>query len=142
MHVERALLVLRLGATQRRLQGHHALPVRCEAALFAGAIAVLAVPFVTLQGDLQPVIATARTVGRRTWRYGTTAGAGGAAAHIVLRVDHVRVGHGIAVPVLLRNHAKRTRSINYLAISGRNPIKLIQLASFKFQALQPMGSIF
>lgn len=122
MHMERALLVLRLSATQRRLQCHHALPVRRETALFAGAIAVLAVPLVTLQGNLQAVIATARTIGRRTRRYGAAAGAGGAAAHIVLRVDHVRVGHGIAVPVLLRNHAKRTRSIKCLAISGRNPM--------------------
>lgn len=105
VHVQRTLLVLGLGTTQRRLQRHHALPIGREAALLAGAIAVLAVTLVTLQRDLQPVIATSRAVWRRARRYGAAARAGGAAAHIVLRVDHVRVGHGVAVPVLLGNHA-------------------------------------
>lgn len=105
VHVQRPLLVLGLGTAQCRLQRHYALPVRGEAALLAGAVAVLAVPLVTLQRDLQPVVATSRTVGGRARRNGATAAAGGAAAHIVLRVDHVRVGHGVAVPVLLGNHA-------------------------------------
>lgn len=105
VHVQRTLLVLGLGTAQCRLQRHHALPVRSEAALLAGAIAVLAVPLVTLQRDLQPVVATSRTVGGCARRNGAAAAAGGAAAHIVLRVDHVRVGHGVAVPVLLGNHA-------------------------------------
>lgn len=52
VHVQRPLLVLGLGTAQCRLQRHHALPVRSEAALLAGAIAVLAVPLVTLQRDL------------------------------------------------------------------------------------------
>lgn len=105
VHVQRALLVLGLGTAQCRLQRHHALPVRGEAALLAGAVAVLAVPLVTLQRDLQSVVATSRTIRWRARRNGAAAGAGGAAAHVVLRVDHVRVGHGVAVPVLLGNHA-------------------------------------
>lgn len=107
VHVQGSLLVLRLGSSQSRLQGHHPLAVRGQAALLAGAVAVLAVPLVTLQRDLQAVIAAAGAVGRRSGRDRAAAGARGSAAHVVLRVDHVRVGHGVAVPVLLRNHVCR-----------------------------------
>lgn len=48
VHVQRSLLVLRLSAPERRLQRHHALPIGGQAALVAGAIAVLAVPLVAL----------------------------------------------------------------------------------------------
>jgi len=104
VHVQRPLLVLRLGSSQGRLQGHHPLAIRRQAALLASAVAELAVPLVSLQGDLQAVVAAAGAVGRRPGRNGTPAGAGGPPAHVVLRVDHVRVGHRVAVPVLLRNH--------------------------------------
>lgn len=71
----RPRLVLRLGASERGLHRHHALPVRGKSALLAHAVPVFAVAFVPLQLDLEPVVAAAGAVGRRA-RHARTGGAG------------------------------------------------------------------
>lgn len=48
VHVQRPLLILRLGSPQGRLQSHHPLAVRRQSALLARAVAELAVPLVSL----------------------------------------------------------------------------------------------
>lgn len=58
-------LVLGLGPPQGRLHRHHPLALAGKAALFALARAVLAVPLVALEGDLEPVVAAPGAIRRR-----------------------------------------------------------------------------
>lgn len=107
--VERPLLVLGLGPAEGCLQGHHALSLRRQAALLAVAVAVLAVPFMTLEGDLEAVVATASTV-RRSSRIQLALD--GARRTVHLRPGVVaRVGHGLH-PAVLRNHQTQRTSRN------------------------------
>lgn len=90
----RSRLVLRLGAPQGCLQGHHALAVRRQPTLLARAVPVLAVTLVPLQLDFEPVVPAAGAVGRRA----RDRRAGGPGLGAVVAV----VGH--SVPPLAHRH--------------------------------------
>lgn len=101
--VEGPLLVLGLGAAQRRLERHHALPLRRQAALFAVAVTVLAVPLVALEADLEPVVAAPGTVRGRPRVQRVVARAGRTVA-IGPRIVP-GIGHRFR-PTVLRHHSK------------------------------------
>lgn len=95
----RARLVLRLGTPHSSLLCHHSLPVSRQYTLLASTVAVLAVPLVALQLDLEPVVPTARAVRRRA-RHGGAGGAGlGALLAVVGRAAPPRAHghHGLAL---------------------------------------------
>lgn len=103
VRAEGARLVLGLGSPQSRLLSHHALPIGRQMALGAIAKAIFAVALVPLQDDLVAVVATTRTIRRRSGRPGSTAGAGRTAAQVGLLIGRLRVGQHV-VPAVVRHH--------------------------------------
>lgn len=68
VHVLSHGLVLGLSASLGGLLGHDPLSLRGEFATIAFARPVGAVPFVSLEGDLEPVVPAAGAIGRRSRR--------------------------------------------------------------------------
>lgn len=97
-------LVLCLGPSDGRLLGHDLLALVCEYALFAHARTEATVPLVTLQGDLEAVIATACTVGRCAGCHRGRRGRG-AATEVRFRIVDVGIGH-VVTPVRFGNHKR------------------------------------
>lgn len=101
----RTCFVLRLSATQCRLQGHHTLPFLRQTALFTITIPIFAVSFVTFEFNFFAMVATARTVRRRTrWRWRRIRSR--CATNLIFRIHHIGIRHAIA-PIIGFHHQSR-----------------------------------
>lgn len=95
---EQSLFVLGLRPPQGRLQGHDPLPLRRQAALFAAAVAIPTVALVSLQADLETVVAAAGTVRRRSGVQTTAGRSTGVGSAVVPCFRH------LYHPTVFRNH--------------------------------------
>lgn len=97
-------LVLCLSPSDGRLLGHDLLALVGEYALFAHARTEATVPLVTLQCNLEAVIATACAIGRCAGCHRRRRGRG-AATEVRFRIVDVGIGH-VVTPVRFGNHMR------------------------------------